>query len=120
MAVDISMLAPQGGMPQGQPQGTPQGAPQGQPAQGGQGPGAIEAFKAGVKALMNQGLSVEQIIEAMLAFIAQNPNMNIPEEQIRKLVEQTAAESGQAQMGQAGGQAGPPMGGQVPPMGGAV
>ena len=98
MPIDMSMLAPQQGQPQGMPQGQPQGMPQGQP-QGGQmgNPGAIEALKAGIKYLMDQGLSVEQIIEAMLKVIEMNPNMNIPEEQIRQIVEQTTQEMGSAE-----------------------
>jgi hypothetical protein len=96
---DMSMLAPSGGGMQGMPQpgGMPQGAPQGGGAPAGGNPGAIEALKAGIQYLMQQGLSVEQIIEAMLKFIEMNPNMNIPEEQVRQIVEQTAQQLGGAQ-----------------------
>jgi len=103
MPIDMSMLAPGGGgmgMPQpggGMPQGAPQGAPQG----GAGNPGAMEALKAGIQYLMQQGLSVEQIIEAMLKFIEMNPNMNIPEEQVRNIVEQTAQQAGGAEVGAA-------------------
>jgi len=102
--VDLSMRAPGGGgmgMPQpgGAPQGAPQGMPQGAPAGGN--PGAMEALKAGIQYLMQQGLSVEQIIEAMLKFIEMNPNMNIPEEQVRNIVEQTAQQAGGAEVGAA-------------------
>ena len=113
--VDMSMLAPGGGggmgLPQpggGMPQGAPQGAPQGGAPMGGN-PGAMEALKAGIQYLMQQGLSVEQIIEAMLKFIEMNPNMNIPEEQVRQIVEQTAGGAEQAQTAVPGGQAGPLM-----------
>jgi hypothetical protein len=69
----------------------------------------MEALKAGIQYLMQQGLSVEQIIEAMLKFIEMNPNMNIPEEQVRQIVEQTAGGAEQAQTAAPGGQAGPLM-----------
>lgn len=116
MPIDMSMLAPGGGgmgMPQpgGMPEGMPQGAPQGGGAPAGGNPGAMEALKAGIQYLMQQGLSVEQIIEAMLKFIEMNPNMNIPEEQVRQIVEQTAQQLGGAeaggQMGGAGGMPAP-------------
>jgi len=114
MPIDMSMLAPGGqqqgmGMPQpggAMPaEGAPQGGPQGQMGN----PGAMEALKAGIKYLMDQGLSIEQIIEAMLKVIEMNPNMNIPEEQVRQIVEQTAQDLGGQTQSATPGQMGPQM-----------
>ena len=79
--------APQGALPAGQ-------TPPGQGQRQGMNPGGIEAVKAGIKALQRAGLEIEQIIKAILK-LAEQLNLNIPEEEMRQLIEQTAAESGE-------------------------
>ena len=91
------------------PRGRPPGAgpttarPQ---AGGGMNPGGMEAVKAGIQQLLKMGLDEEQIVEAILKLAAES-GMDIPEEEIRALIEQTA--------GAEGPQAGPPQAG--PPQG---
>lgn len=91
------------------PQGRPPGAgpttarPQ---AGGGMNPGGMEAVKAGIQQLLKMGLDEEQIVEAILKLAAES-GMDIPEEEIRALIEQTAGAEGQASQGQA--QAPPPV-----------
>ena len=121
--VDMSMLAPQGGAPGGAPGGmppggapggAPQGAPQGPPGQGqGMNPGGMEGFKGAIQFLLQQGLSPEEILQACLK-IAGDLGMNIPEEQLRQMIEQVSAGAGAAGPGAAGPSAGAPTG--APPM----
>jgi len=87
------MGADQGATPQGLGQDLPGGQV---PPNTGQGinPGGIEAVKSGIKALQRIGMEVEQIIEVILKF-AEQLNLNIPEEEMRQLIEQTAAEGGE-------------------------
>lgn len=104
---------PQGGPPAGArpPQGGPQGARPG----GGMNPGGMQAVKAGIQQLLKMGLDEEQIVEAILKLAAES-GMDIPEEEIRALIEQAAGAGGGAPQG-APPQAGLP-GPQAPPTGG--
>ena len=52
-------------------------------------PGGMEAVKAGIQQLLKMGLDEEQIVEAILKLAAES-GMDIPEEEIRALIEQTA------------------------------
>jgi len=83
----------QGGAP---PQGAPQDVPQGQ----GMNPGGIEALRNGVKFLMQAGMSPEEILDALLK-LAQEKGLDIPEDQLRQIIEN---ETGQGTPGQTPGQ----------------
>ena len=79
MPVDTSMLAPS--MPE-------------EPRQGGMGPGIIEGIKSAIQWLVKQGMNVEEIIETILK-LAGDVGTNIPEEEMRRLIQKTAAEGGE-------------------------
>ena len=90
---------PPGAAPQGGPQAgvrPPQGA--GPPQGGGMNPGGMQAVKAGIQQLLKMGLDEEQIVEAILKLAAES-GLDIPEEQIRALIEQTASGQGDAPQG---------------------
>lgn len=105
---------PAGGPPTGAP---PQGRPQagaGPPQGGGMNPGGMQAVRAGIQQLLKMGLDEEQIVEAILKLAAES-GMDIPEEEIRALIQQTAGAEGAPQGGPQGAapQAGPQ---QAPPV----
>ncbi len=93
---------PQGASPQAagaQPpvQGNlPRGGPPGQG--GGMNPGGMQAVKAGIQQLLKMGLDEEKIVEAILKLAAE-AGMDIPEEEIRALIQQTAGAGGAPQGG---------------------
>jgi hypothetical protein len=53
----------------------------------------MQAVKAGIQQLLQMGLNEEQIVEAILKLAAEQ-GMNLPEEQIRALIQQTAGAEG--------------------------
>jgi len=118
---DMSMLAPPGMGPGGPPaQGPPAGGmpAKGMPAQGAKGmnPGGMEGFKGAIQFLLQQGLSPEEILQACLK-IAADLGLNVPEDQLRQMIEGASAGQG---AGQGAGAGGPAMGGApggAPPMG---
>ena len=74
----------------------PRGGPPGQG--GGMNPGGMQAVKAGIQQLLKMGLNEEKIVEAILKLVAES-GLDIPEEQIRALIEQTASGQGDAPQG---------------------
>jgi len=96
MPIDTSIIAPRN-MPQ-EPQG---GGRQGM------GPGIMQGLKSAISWLQKQGLEIEDIIQAILKLVGE-VGLNIDEEQVRALVEQTGGES--PQMGREG------MGANIPMM----
>ena len=87
----------------------PRGGP---PAQGsGMNPGGMQTVKAGIQQLLKMGLDEEQIVEAILKLAAES-GMDIPEEEIRALIQQTAGAEGGAPQGTP--QGAPPQ--QAPPV----
>jgi len=94
MPIDLSVIAPRGSSGQRpQPNAQPNVQPNAQPAPtaGMTQPGQIEAFKAAIKALQRQGLSNEEILD-MLLKIAEKMGLNVPEDQLRSLVESVQTE----------------------------
>jgi hypothetical protein len=74
--------------------------------------GGLEAVRQIVKILLDKGMSVEQIIEAILNMMEMNPDMpEISEDQVRQVVTQAAGEGG------GGAPAGGPPPGAAPGMG---
>lgn len=88
----------------------PRGGPPGQG--GGMNPGGMQLVKAGIQQLLKMGLDKEQIVEAILKLAAKS-GMDIPEEEIRALIQQTGASGGAASPQTP---AGAPQGGQAPPV----
>jgi hypothetical protein len=60
----------------------------------GMGPGVIEAVKSAIQWLKKQGMEIEDIIQTILKLAGQ-AELDIDEEQMRALIEQTAAEGGE-------------------------
>ena len=61
-------------------------------------PGGMQAVKAGIQQLLKMGLDEEKIVEAILKLAAE-AGMDIPEEEIRALIQQTAGAGGAPQGG---------------------
>ena len=79
-------------------------------------PGGMEGFKGAIQFLMQQGLSPEEILEACLK-IAGDLGMNIPEEQLRQMIEQVSAGGPGGPQAAGLGAAGPQAAGQSAPPG---
>ena len=84
---ELLQAGPQAGGPQAILQGAAQGPPGG-PAQG-MNPGGIEALRNGVRFLM-QFMTPEEILDALLK-LAQEKGMDIPEDQLRQIIENETA-----------------------------
>jgi len=93
MPVDTSILAP---------------PMQEEPQRGGMGPGVIEGLKSAIAWLQKQGLEIEDIIQAIMK-LAGTMGLDISEEQMMALIEQTGGQ-GAAPMSP---EMGAPMGSQL-------
>jgi len=114
MGADPSGASPSAApLPQGRPPGAGPSTARPQARGGGMNPGGMEAVKAGIQQLLKMGLNEEQIVEAILKLAAES-GMDIPEEEIRALIEQTAGQGPQATGAKPPLQGAPPQQGATP------